>query len=248
MVRFIGINNFYGMKLSKHTVLEVFENPRSKYFGVINDTLALATLLSVLAIVLETVQSLHTYATLFLTIEWVTVILFSTEYLARLWATKKRGSYAFSFFGIIDLLAILPTFIGIANFTFLKSARVVRIIRFLRLVRLSKLTRVKTKDAEETLGIFWFNILLYASTLIFAMLLVGVALHVFVSTGEHYWSIPKGMYWTFAVFLGGLPAPIPAGTSGTVIFIIAKFLGMALFGLLIGVIGKIFNEWILGKK
>lgn len=236
------------MKLSKHDVLEVFENPRSKYFGVINDTLALATLLSVLAIVLETVQSLHAYAPLFLTIEWTTVILFSTEYLARLWATKKRGGYAFSFFGIIDLLAILPTFIGVANFTFLKSARVVRIIRFLRLVRLSKLSRVKTKDAEETLGIFWFNILLYASTLIFAMLLMGVALHVFVSNGEHYWSIPKGMFWTFSVFLGGLPAPIPSGTAGTVIFIIAKFLGMALFGLLIGVIGKIFNEWILGKK
>ncbi len=236
------------MKLSKHEVLEMFENPRSRYFPIINDTLAFATLLSVLTIVLETVKSLHAYASIFFIVEWVTVILFSFEYALRLWATKRRRDYAFSFFGIIDLLAILPSFIGIANFTFLKSARVVRIIRFLRLVRLSKLSRVKTKDAEETLGIFWFNILLYASTLIFAMLLMGVALHVFISTSEHYWSIPAGMWWTFSVFLGGLPAPIPPGTTGTVIFIIAKFLGMALFGLLIGVIGKIFNEWILGKK
>jgi voltage-gated potassium channel len=234
--------------ISKRNVLRTFENPNAKYFSIVNDTLALATIVSIFAIILETVPSLFAYHKAFITIEWVTVILFSTEYLVRLWATPRKRDYALSTFGIIDLTAILPTFIGIGNLTFLKSARVVRIIRFLRLVRLSKLSHIQTENAEETLGIFGFNILLYAITLTFVLLILGVSLHVFIDGEGHYWSIPAGMYWSFSVFLGGLPAPIPPGTAGTIIFIIAKFSGMALFGLLVGVISKIFNGWILGKK
>ncbi len=236
------------MKINKRTTLAIFENPRSPLFSITNDILAIATIVSVLVIILETVHEFAAYMPLFKTIEWITVGLFAFEYLARLWATPRRRDYAFSFFGLIDLIAIVPSFIGLWNLTFLKSARVVRIIRFLRLVRLAKLSRMDSDKAEETFGIFGFTILLYAASLLFAMLILGVALHLFATHDGQYWSIPAGMYWTFAVFLGGLPAPIPPGTSGTVIFIIAKFLSLALFGLLIGVIGKIFNEWILGNS
>lgn len=237
-----------GMKVTKKFILAVFEDPREKYFSYVNDILALATVVSIFAIILETVPALGEYRATFLLIEWVTVLLFSIEYVLRLWVSKNKKEYACSFFGIIDLVAILPTIVGLGNLTFLKSARVVRIIRFLRILRLSKLTRIKVKDAEETLGIFGFNILLYAAVLLFVMLIFGVILHIFSTGGGNYWSIPAGMYWTFAVFLGGLPAPIPPGAFGTVIFILAKFCGMALFGLLIGVVGKLFNEWILGRK
>ncbi len=236
------------MLTSKKNTLAVFEDPHSPYFGIVNDVLALATIVSILAIVLETVPSLYVYEDYFLAIEWVTVILFSIEYLFRLWASKVRSEYAFSFFGLIDLISILPTLLGLGNLTFLKSARIVRIIRFLRLIRLSKLSRIKVSDAEETLGIFGFNIALYAATLLFVTLVFGVLLHIFDTTDGRYWSIPAAMFWTFSVFLGGLPTPIPPGTLGTMIFIGAKFCGMALFGLLVGVVGKIFNDLILGKN
>lgn len=232
----------------KKKVLAIFEDSRSPYFGVTNDILAIATIVSILAIVLETVPSLYVYDTYFLAIEWITVILFTVEYSLRLWASKVRSDYAFSFFGLIDLISILPTLLGLGNLTFLKSARIVRIIRFLRLVRLSKLSRIKVSDAEETMGIFGFNIALYAATLLFVTLVFGVLLHIFDTTDGRYWSIPAAMFWTFSVFLGGLPTPIPPGTLGTMIFIGAKFCGMALFGLLVGVVGKIFNDLILGKN
>lgn len=235
------------MMIKKKNVLAVFENPRATYFGLVNDVLALATIVSVLIIVLETVPSLNVYGNYFLIIEWFTVILFTIEYLLRLWANEHRFRYAFSFFGLIDLVSILPTLIGLGNLTFLKSARVVRIIRFLRLIRLTKLSKVSVADAEETMGIFGFNIALYASTLLFVTLIFGVLLHIFDTANGQYWSIPAAMFWTFSVFLGGLPTPIPPGTFGTMIFIGAKFCGMALFGLLVGVVGKIFNGLILGK-
>ena len=236
------------MNFSKQDVLSAFENLRSKYFSIINDVLALATIVSIFAIILETVPSLSAHTATFLVVEWTTVTLFLLEYVFRFWASKKKNHYAWSFFGVIDLIAILPTILGLGNLTFLKSARIIRIIRLLRLVRLSKLSHVNVKDAEETLGIFGFNIALYAATLIFVMLIFGACLHILESADGQYWCIPAGMYWTFSVFLGGLPAPIPPGTTGTIIFILAKFCGMALFGLLVGVIGKLFNEWILGKK
>lgn len=235
------------MSLTKHAILKMFEDPKSPHFTLVNDLLAGATIVSILAIILETVPSLHAYANVFHAIEWVTIALFGTEYALRLWATKRRRDYALSFFGIVDLLAILPTFLQLGNLTFLKSARVVRIIRFLRLVRISKLSRVGVKDVEETLGVTGLNIALYAATLVFTMLLFGVLLHIFDTANGNYWSIPSGMYWTFSVFLGGLPAPIPPGTTGLTIFVLAKFVGMALFGLLVGVVGKLFNQWILGK-
>lgn len=236
-----------GMKFSKQSIYTTLENPHSKYFSIVNDVLAFATIVSIFAIVLETVPSLHKYSLWFLVIEWGTVGLFTLEYILRLWSTKNWRKYAYSFFGAIDLIAILPTFLGSVNLTFLKSARIVRIIRFLRLVRLTKLSRYGTKDIEETVGMFGLNILLYATVLLFVTLGFGVALHVFETGNGQNWSIPAGMFWTFSVFLGGLPAPIPPSTSGTVIFILAKFSGMALFGLLVGVVGKLFNEWILGK-
>jgi voltage-gated potassium channel len=236
------------MKFSKKFVLAIFEDPRSQHFSFVNDLFAFATIVSIFAIVLETVPSLHAHTAVFRSIEWVTVALFTSEYVLRLWAAKSRKAYALSFFGIIDLVAILPTFMGIGDLTFLKSARVVRIIRFLRLVRLTRLSRIDVKDAEETLGIFGLNIALYAATLILVTLVFGVTLHAFDTADGRYWSIPAGMFWTFSVFLGGLPTPIPPGTFGTTIFILAKFCGMALFGLLVGVVGKIFNQLILGKK
>ncbi len=231
----------------KSKIAGAFENPAHPLFSIINDVLALATIVSVFVIVLETMPSLIGYNALFLTIEWITVFLFTLEYITRLWIAKPKRSYYLSFFGVVDLVAILPSFVGLGNFTFLKSARVVRVIRFLRIVRLSKLSKIRAKDAEETFGILGFNIAIYTFALLFIMLLIGVLLHVFVSTEAGYWSIPTGMYWAFAVFLGGIPAPIPPGTAGTVIFIVAKFCGMALFGLLVGIVGKLFNEWILGK-
>lgn len=88
------------MITTKKNVLAIFEDPHSSYFRIVNDILALATIVSILAIVLETVPSLYVYEAYFLAIEWATVILFTMEYSIRLWASKVRSKYAFSFFWI----------------------------------------------------------------------------------------------------------------------------------------------------
>jgi voltage-gated potassium channel len=232
--------------LNRNAVRNTLDNPKAKYFGVVNDFLSLLTIVSILAIVLETVPDFAKYDKLFFIVEWVAVLFFGAEYLARIWSSKRPLNYVFSFFGIVDLLAVLPSIVGMGNLSFLKSARIIRIIRFLRLIRISKLAKAEIGNIEETLGAFGFTIAVYGVAVTAVLLLLGVVLHLVLPGGE-YWSVPGGMYWAFSVFLGGLPAEIPPGTAGLIIFICAKFLGMALFGLLIGVTGKIFNEILLGK-
>lgn len=231
----------------KAAVRNTLDNPKARYFGVVNDFLSFLTIVSIITIVLETVPELSPYATWFLVIEWVAVVFFALEYIARVWSGKHPLAYATSFFGIIDLVAILPTILGLGNLSFLKSARVIRIIRFLRLIRISKLSKTEIGSLEETLGTFGVTIAIYATAVVSVMLLLGLALHILLPGGE-YWSVPGGMFWAFTIFLGDLPIVVPPGTAGFVLFVLAKFFGMALFGLLIGVTGKIFNEVLLGKN
>ena len=116
---------------------------------MVNDILAAFTILSVISIVLETVPAFVHLKPLFDTVEYTTVAVFTLEYFARMYAAPRKRDYIFGFFGIIDLLAIAPTYLTLANFTFLKTARVLRILRFLRAIRLAKIAELRTFSEVE---------------------------------------------------------------------------------------------------
>lgn len=208
--------------------------------------MAVVTIVSILAVVLETVPSLSVYEKWFLLIEWVAVIIFSLEYLGRLLVTKPRYRYVFSFFGIIDLVAILPTLLGLGNLTFLKSARAIRIIRLLRILRLAKITRnPKGQDIEESFGVYGFNILIYGATLLLSLLVMGTLIYLAESDTESFASIPAGMWWSLKVFMGGMAVTVPDTQFGEVVYVATRFVGLLLFGLLVGVVGNVFRLLLL---
>ena len=89
---------------------------RSKEFIFLNDFLAFITVLSIVSIVLETVPGFLKYKSIFNFIEYSTVIFFVIEYFSRAYVAKNKLKYVFSFFGIIDLLAIVPTLFALGNF------------------------------------------------------------------------------------------------------------------------------------
>jgi len=179
----------------------------------------------------------------FFVVEWVSVTLFSIEYFARAWATKPTRKYIFSFFGIIDLVSILPSFLGVGNFTFLKSARALRIIRLLRLLRS---TSVQSHKKDEDYNPVAFNVLIYFAALVFALLTFGTLMFIF-EPSETFTSIPAGMWWAFKVFLGGIAVSVPVTEIGEVFYVLTRFTGMLLLGLLLGVVGNIFRL-VLGNK
>ncbi len=238
---------------SKKKLRTILEDPTSTGFLITNDILAFVTILSVIAIVLETVPTLSHLTPWFDTVEYITVALFTLEYCARIYASPRKRDYVFGFFGIIDLLAIVPTYLTLANFTFLKTARVLRILRFLRMIRIAKITKMRTaSDTEDNVSLYWLNIGIYFLALTCAVLLLGGLMYIIEEGNSAFASIPLGMLWATKVVLGGLGgtslAQVPVTALGETVAIFARFCGLLLLGLLIHVTGNVLRISLLGKN
>ena len=128
----------------KHRIHEIiFEADTA--MGLLFDILLLiAILLSVVVVCLETVEPFKTkYGSLMVKLEWVFTILFTVEYVLRLYCVKRPVKYATSFFGVIDLLAVLPTYLtllfaGASSFAVVRSFRLLRVFRIFKLLHFMK--------------------------------------------------------------------------------------------------------------
>ncbi len=229
-----------------HPFVDALENPKSKYFVLSNDVLALATVVSVFAIVLETVPSLSSYHTVYITIEYIATVLFTLEYSARFIGAKHKLKYIFSFFGLIDLLAIAPTYLGFGNYTFLKTVRSLRIVRLLRIIRLTRMSKLKKK--EGTSSLYALNIQIYAITLGTAVLILGTLFYIFEGDYSYAQDIPSGMYWVFKAIIGGVSYPQPITTGGTVVLILARFSSMILLGLMMSLVATMMRKILIGSE
>ncbi len=232
---------------SRPTSNDPLDNFDTSTHRFINHILALTTLIAVLIVALETVTALAQYQWLFTAIEYGAVTIFTLEYIARIRFSPKPLRYIFSFFGIIDLLAILPSILGLSNLTFLKAARAVRIIRLLRMLRLAKFTQIKRrKNAAQSLYVL--NLEIYAITLTIALLILGSLFYVFEGDQSAAKDIPSGMYWALSAILGGLSYPQPTSTGGIVTLILARFTSMILLGMLLGLIGTMLRKLLIGAE
>ena len=114
------------------------DTPAGKLFDVV---LLIVILLSVALVMLESVPGIRTnYQGILRTLEWVITGIFTVEYILRVAIIKKPVSYIFSFYGIIDFLSVIPTYIGLFVIGSHHLA-VIRILRMLRIFRILKLTR-----------------------------------------------------------------------------------------------------------
>lgn len=222
------------------------ENPKSRFFGITNDVLATTTVVSVLALVLETVPALQIYTLAFTIIEYGATAIFTVEYLARIHSAKRKSKYIFSFFGIIDVLAIIPTYLGLGNFTFLKTTRALRIVRLLRMVRLAKLSKLRKKDGSSSL--YALNIQIYAITLITAVLILGTLFYIFEGHQAYAQDIPTAMFWVFKAIIGGVTYPQPVTQGGVVVLILTRFCSMILLGLMLSLVGTLMRKLLIGSE
>lgn len=232
-------------------VHEAFLQPKSTTFMKINDFLACITIISVLGIILGTVDSLSPYQQIFTMIEYVSVALFTLEYIARIIAERKPLRYVFSFFGVIDLLSILPTYFQVANLTFLKSIRLLRILRFLRILRLTKLARLeeeKVQKSTKSRDLYLLNLQIYFVSLFTAVTCWGSLIYIAEGHKEAFRNIPLSMIWAIKIIMGGVPS-IPVSTIwGELVMIGTRFTGLILLGLLIHVVGTMVTKLIFGSE
>jgi voltage-gated potassium channel len=225
------------------------DNPENKLSLRLNNTLAFITILSIIALVLETVPSLVSYHGVFLGVEYAVATIFTAEYIARLITEPKRWHYVFSFYGLVDLAAILPTYLGLGNLTPLKSARAIRILRFLRLLRLLKITRMHGLHTHTDLdSVYKLNIQIYLVAVFTSLVMLGSALYLSEQAQPAFASIPAAMLWVTHIILGGGPVASPHTGFGMGVELLARFVGLVLFGFLIHIVGSFVNIMLLGTK
>ena len=152
---------------------------------------------SVLAVMLESIPSLDpkVQRTLYI-FEWAITVLFTVEYVLRIYVSLQPARYIRSFFGIVDLLAILPTYLdlffpGVHYLALLRVLRVLRIFRVLKLVKYvgeaNFLLRALRSGARK-IAVFVFGVLML-------VLVLGSLMYLIEGPANGFTSIPKGVYW-----------------------------------------------------
>jgi voltage-gated potassium channel len=155
-------------------------------------------LLSVLLIMMETVQGINQkYHTQLIICEWVITIFFTIEYILRIISIQKPVRYVFSFYGIIDLLAVLPMYLSI----FFPGASILSIVRALRFFRLFKILHIpqishQSIQLREAIEASKEKILVFIYFVLISTIIIGSIMYLVEGRESGFTSIPMGIYWT----------------------------------------------------
>ena len=223
----------------------------SKEFLRVNTLLGFVTIISIVSISLETVESLRKYEYIFQLVEYIVVGIFTVEYLGRAYVKEDRIKYIFSFFGIVDIISILPTYFGLANLTFLKSARIFRVLQFLRTLRLAKLAKINkfsNKNSRKSREVQFLSLRIYGITLFGAVVIFGTLLYLIESSNPLFKDIPTSSFWALQAILGGNTNTSDFSLAAKTLVIFIQFSGLLLFGLLIHLVGKFIERKLLGSE
>lgn len=162
-----------------------------------DQALLIAILCSLLVVMLDSVDELSSRYKSFLTVlEWGFTVLFSIEYILRLYCARRRWRYALSFFGLVDLLAILPTYLALF-FPDLNALLAVRVFRMLRVFRVFKLTAYLSEVAilARAMRESRRKILVFLSVILTVVMVMGTLMYVIEGPANGFTSIPVSIYW-----------------------------------------------------
>jgi voltage-gated potassium channel len=242
--------------LNKRRIFETLEKGEgddrlSKRFDIFIMSLIL---LNVAAVILETVESIHNrIPEVFYYFEIFSVIVFTLEYLGRLWTCTYYEKYPhpfwgrvrffFSFAGVIDLLAILPFYLPLV---FVMDGRVLRMLRLFRILRIFKMgrystafnliTRVISQRKEE---------LLITLTIVLVVLIMASSMMYYIEhevQPDHFSSIPATMWWGVATLTTvGYGDVYPVTPLGKVLGAFISIMGVGIFALPAGIIAAGFE-------
>jgi len=223
-----GENRAGDSELKRRVFTVIFQSrtPAGKVFDVL---LIFAIVLSVLALMLESIEDIGArYGPVLQSAEWVFTLLFTAEYLVRLWCVREPRVYAKSFYGIVDLLAVLPTYLALFV-TGSGYLLIIRILRILRLFRVLKLARyVSAADAlVDAMGRSWRKIIVFLYVVVTIVVIFGSAMYLIEGPENGFTSIPRGVYWGIVtlttVGFGDITPQTPLGQAVAAIVMVLGY-------------------------
>ncbi len=164
---------------------------------IFDEVLLVTILISIVLVMVESLSGISDENKRILRIlEWIITFIFSMEYLARIWTVDKPAKYIFSFYGIIDLLAILPTFLGLF-ITGSQSLMVIRALRLLRVFRILKLGRY-TRAGRLIAATIWRSkekIVVFILFVFTLAIIIGTLMYLIEGEEHGFTDIPTSIYW-----------------------------------------------------
>jgi voltage-gated potassium channel len=183
-----------GWRFRLHEIIFEADTPAGKAFDI---ALLVFIVLSVITVLLESVAEIRTdYGSKLRVLEWAFTILFTIEYVLRLMSVGKPMRYARSFFGIVDFLAIVPTYLSLIV-TGSQSLIVIRAIRLLRVFRVLKLAQYMGEASvlKNALVASARKIIIFLGTVVTLVLIIGALMYLIEGEENGFDSIPHGIYW-----------------------------------------------------
>lgn len=232
----VKYNEPIGFKEKLQEIIFEADTPAGKLFDVI---LLVAILLSVVFVILESVESLASkYGSFFYTAEIILTILFTIEYLLRIWILKKPIKYMTSFFGVVDLLAVLPTYLsvllpGATGLMVIRALRLLRVFRIFKLGRYLKESRVLIAAMKASR----IKIFVFLTAVFIINIIVGSVMYLVEGSENGFNNIPESIYWAIVTMTTvGYGDMAPSTDLGRFFASIVMIMGYAIIAVPTGIV------------
>lgn len=227
------------IKHKLHVIIQEADTPMGKAFDII---LLLAILASVLIVMLDSVAPISkNYSSLFYYLEWIFTIFFTIEYFLRIYITKNPfKNYVFSFYGIIDLLAILPTYLSliVSGTHFMMVIRIFRLLRIFRILKLGRYVGA-TEVLRESMMNSRHKIAVFLEIILTIVVLMGSIMYIVEGPENGFTSIPRSIYWAIVTLTTvGYGDIAPATVIGQFIASAIMIMGYAIIAVPTGIVSS----------
>lgn len=219
-----------------HEIVFESDTRAGRYFDLV---LIWLIVLSVATVILESVREVRQpYGPLLYALEWVFTLLFTVEYFLRLSSVRHPWRYATSFFGVVDLLAIIPTYLSIfvPGSQYLLVIRILRLLRVFRLLKLSEYV-VEADTLRLALRASRRKISVFISAVLLLVVIIGALMYVIEGERNGFTSIPRSIYWAIVTLTTvGYGDLSPRTSFGQIVASIVMVIGYGIIAVPTGIV------------
>ncbi|MBX8508349.1 ion transporter [Pseudomonas cichorii] len=218
-----------------HSIIFQTDTPAGRRFDKI---LLVVILLSLLVTMVDSIEEIHRdHATLFAYIEWGFTLVFAIEYILRLYCSPRPLKYAFSFYGLVDLLAIVPGVLAIyySDAQYLLIVRIIRMLRIFRVLKLSPYLKQAHYLVEALRGSRQ-KIIVFLVSVSTLVTVFGTLMYVIEGPQHGFTSIPKGIYWAIVTLTTvGFGDIVPKTPLGQMVSSVVMIIGYSIIAVPTGI-------------